>query len=352
MMNLYGLAKPFLFMFSPEQAHSLAIAALKAGIVPPLSDPRSRILSQTLWGLNFPNPVGLAAGFDKNAEVYRPMLSQGFGFVETGTVTPLAQPGNDKPRIFRLPEDDAVINRLGFNNKGLAYYIDQLKHRKISDGIVGANIGANKLSDDPINDYVIGLEKVLGLADYFTINISSPNTPGLRKLQGKEALDELLSKLKTVREKADLDKKPPLILKIAPDLDGSECEDIADIILKHEMDGLIVSNTTLSRDDLKSELKEEAGGLSGSPLFDLSTKVLSDMYKLTKGKIPLIGVGGISSGKEAYAKIKAGASLVQLYSALVYHGPGLATTINRELIALLKKDGLSNITEAIGIDHK
>lgn len=351
-MNLYGLAKPFLFMFSAEQAHSLAITALKSGLVPPSSDPRSSILSQNLWDICFPNPLGLAAGFDKNAEVYKPMLSQGFGFVETGTVTPLAQPGNEKPRIFRLPEDNAVINRLGFNNKGLDYYIEQLNKRNQSDGIVGANIGANKLSDDPINDYVVGLEKVLGLADYFTINISSPNTPGLRKLQGKEALDELLSKLKMVRKKADLDKKPPLILKIAPDLQKEECEDIADIILKHEMDGLIVSNTTLSRDGVTSSMKVESGGLSGAPLFDLSTKILSEMYMHTKGKIPLIGVGGVSSGKEAYAKIKAGASLVQLYSALVYHGPGLATTINRELIALLKKDGLSNITEAIGIDHK
>lgn len=351
-MSLYGLVKPILFMFSPEQAHSMAIAALKSGIIPPSSDPRSSILSQDLWGLHFPNPIGLAAGFDKNADVYKPMLAQGFGFVETGTVTPLAQPGNDKPRIFRLTEDNAVINRLGFNNKGLDYYISQLKKRDNAEGIVGANIGANKLSEDPINDYVIGLEKALGLADYFTINISSPNTPGLRKLQGKEALDELLSKLKDVREKAVLEKHTPLILKIAPDLDGSECEDIADIILKHEMDGLIVSNTTLSRDGLTSNMKNEEGGLSGAPLFNLSTKVLSEMYRLTKGKIPLIGVGGVSNGEEAYAKIKAGASLVQAYSGLIYQGLDLATTINRELIALLKKDGFSNVTEAIGIDHK
>ena len=351
-MSLYGLAKPFLFMFSAEQAHRFAITALKSGIIPHSSDPRSSIISQVIWDIHFPNPVGLAAGFDKNAEVYHQMLSQGFGFVETGTVTPIAQSGNDKPRIFRLTEDNAVINRLGLNNKGLDYYISQLKKRNSSEGIVGANIGANKLSEEPINDYVIGLEKVLGLADYFTINISSPNTPGLRKLQGKEALDELLSKLKNVREKANLQKNPPLILKIAPDLNGSECEDIADIILKHEMDGLIVSNTTLSRDGLTSTLKVEGGGLSGKPLFDLSTKVLSTMYGLTKGKIPLIGVGGVSSGAQAYAKIKAGASLVQLYSALVYHGPNLATKINRELIALVKKDGFSNITEAIGIDHK
>ncbi|MDG1859922.1 MAG: dihydroorotate dehydrogenase (quinone), partial [Emcibacteraceae bacterium] len=255
-MNLYSMAKPFLFMFSPERAHGIAITALKSGLLPKVPKCTSDRLSQSLWGLNFPNPIGLAAGFDKNAEVYAPMLGQGFGFVETGTVTPLPQSGNEKPRIFRLAEDEAVINRLGFNNRGLEFYISKLKGRDVSNGIVGANVGANKLSEDPINDYVIGLEQVLGLADYFTINVSSPNTPGLRKLQGREALDELLFKLKKIRDDAKLAQNPPLILKIAPDLDNSECEDIAEIILKHEMDGLIVSNTTLSRDDLKSNLKE------------------------------------------------------------------------------------------------
>lgn len=351
-MSLYDLAKPFLFLFSAERAHGLAILALKSGLLPNAHRAAPEALLQTLWGLEFPNPVGLAAGFDKNAEVYAPMLKQGFGFVETGTVTPLAQPGNEKPRIFRLTDDGAVINRLGFNNEGLEYYVNQLKARCIEDGIVGANIGANKLSEDQIEDYVIGLRRVLGLADYFTINISSPNTPGLRALQGREALDELLSRLKAVRDDAELKKVPPLLLKIAPDLDGNECEDIAEIILKHKMDGLIVSNTTLSRDGLKSPLMGEAGGLSGEPLFALSTDILSKMYSLTDGTIPLIGVGGISSGKQAYEKIKAGASLVQLYSALVYHGPGLVREINSDLEALLKKDGFSNITEAIGINHQ
>lgn len=351
-MSIYDLAKPFLFMLSPERAHSLAITALKMGMLPRVNEVHSDLLVQKIWGLNFPNPIGLAAGFDKNAEVYAPMLNQGFGFVETGTVTPLPQPGNEKPRIFRLKEDQAVINRLGFNNRGLDYYINQLKKRVKEDGIVGANIGANKLSDDPINDYVVGLGKVLGLADYFTINISSPNTPGLRALQGKDALDELLSKLKAVRDEIDGNIKPPLILKIAPDLDERECEDIAEIMIKHKMDGLIVSNTTLSRDGLTSSLKDESGGLSGTPLFELSTKILSNMYSLTGGKIPLVGVGGVSNGKQAYAKIKAGASLVQLYSALVYHGPPLAAKIAVELETLIKKDGLSNITEAIGLDHK
>ena len=266
-MSLYNLSKPFLFMFSPEMAHSIAIKALKFGLLPSSGSLKSAFLSQNLWGLHFPNPVGLAAGFDKNAEVYSPMLGQGFGFVETGTVTPLPQSGNDKPRIFRLSQDQAVINRLGFNNQGLDYYVHQLEKRNIAEGIIGANIGANKLSENPINDYVIGLKRVLGLADYFTINISSPNKPGLRALQGKEALDQLLSKLKIIRDGAKLDKMPPLILKIAPDLNSQECEDIAEIILKHQMDGLIVSNTTLSRDGLTSPLKDESGGLSGAPLF-------------------------------------------------------------------------------------
>ncbi|MCL4157051.1 UNVERIFIED_CONTAM: hypothetical protein GTU68_060527, partial [Idotea baltica] len=346
------LVKPFLFLFSAEKAHSLAILALKTGLLPGANRAQDKTLSQDLWGLYFPNPIGLAAGFDKNAEVYAPMLKQGFGFVETGTVTPLAQLGNEKPRIFRLAEDGAVINRLGFNNEGLDYYIDRLNSRCSKDGIVGANIGANKLSEDQIEDYVIGLKRVLGLADYFTINISSPNTPGLRALQGREALDELLSKLKAVRDDVKLEKIPPLFLKIAPDLDSKECEDVAEIILKHEMDGLIVSNTTLSRDGLTSTLRNEVGGLSGEPLFKLSTDILSKMYSLTDGQIPLIGVGGVSNGEQAYEKIKAGASLVQIYSALVYHGPGLVKEINSDLGMLLKKDGCNNIAEAIGINHQ
>lgn len=352
-MSLYDLAKPFLFSLSPERAHSLAIFALKNGLIPADKSLQSKDrIKQNIWGLSFPSPVGLAAGFDKNADVYQAMLKQGFGFVETGTVTPLPQSGNDRPRIFRLEEDCAVINRLGFNNKGLNYYIDRLKKRNTAMGIIGANIGANKNSKDPINDYVIGLKKVLGLADYFTINISSPNTPGLRALQGRDALDELLSKLKTVRKEAKLTKEPPLLLKIAPDLGLQECEDIAEIIIKHKMDGLIVSNTTLSRTGLKSDHKAESGGLSGSPLFEMSTNILSEMYRLTKGDIPLVGVGGISNAEHAYKKIKAGASLVQLYTALIYHGPALANQIAIGLDELLKKDGFSNVTEAIGSNHK
>jgi dihydroorotate dehydrogenase len=352
-MNFYKYLRSCLFLLSPEKAHSLAIFALKNGLLPkPSVDNNSRILSQTLWGLSFPNPIGLAAGFDKNAEVFDAMADQGFGFVETGTVTPLVQLGNPKPRIFRLTEDQAVINRLGFNNKGLEPFIRRLKMRKNSHHIVGANIGANKTSDDPVNDYVVGLRKLLGLADYFTINISSPNTPGLRALQGREALDELLGKLTMVRNSSDSAVAPPLFVKIAPDLNSHECQDIADIILKHHIDGLVVSNTTLAREDyLQSTYKLEVGGLSGKPMFEKSTKVLSDMYKFTAGKIPLIGVGGISTGKDAYTKIRAGASLVQVYSALIYHGPALPIKINAELERLLIADGFDNISQAIGIDH-
>ncbi|WP_138380445.1 quinone-dependent dihydroorotate dehydrogenase [Luteithermobacter gelatinilyticus] len=356
-MDLYALTRPLFFALSPETAHGLVIRLLKAGLVPAQGGGDDAALGISLWGLNFSNPLGLAAGFDKNAEVPDAMLAQGFGFVETGTVTPRPQPGNPKPRLFRLTEDEAIINRLGFNNKGLQRYAANLERRRLlaKEGIVGANIGANKDSEDPIADYVTGLERLLGLADYFTVNISSPNTPGLRKLQGREALDELLSRLMTVRNHAreKLSYLPPLLVKIAPDLDDKERSDIAEIILKHGIDGLIVSNTTVGlRDQLKSSFREETGGLSGQPLFEFSTQVLEDMYRLTEGRIPLIGVGGVSTGQQAYAKIRAGASLIQLYSALAYHGPGLVQKIKRELLACLREDGFSSVMEAVGAAHR
>ena len=355
-MGLYNIARSLLFTLPPETAHGLAIFGLKHGLVLADHHRDDDCLSLELWGMNFSNPVGLGAGFDKNAEVPCPMLAQGFGFVETGTVTPKPQTGNPKPRLFRLAEDRAVINRMGFNNMGLDVYANNLKRRAGlgKRGIVGANIGANKDSDDPIQDYVTCLKRLLGLASYFTINISSPNTPGLRKLQGREALDELLGRLVAVRSGAnDLENIPPLFVKIAPDLDQGECADIAEISLKHGMDGMIISNTTIGlRDQLSSEFAGESGGLSGAPLFDLSTEVLSHMYRLTDGKIPLIGVGGIQSGRDAYRKITAGASLVQLYSALVFHGPGLVRKIKLELTEALREDGYSSIRDAIGSDHK
>jgi len=352
-MDLYSLARPLIFSLSPERAHGLAIMMLKQGLLPTSHHMDDPILSNQLWGMDFPNPVGLAAGFDKNAEVPCAMIAQGFGLVETGTVTPRPQEGNDKPRLFRLSEDQAVINRMGFNNKGLEAYAANLKRRKGLNkcGIIGANIGANKDSEDPIQDYVTCLERLIGLANYFTINISSPNTPGLRALQGREALDELLSRLLHTRKAAN--STVPLLVKIAPDLDDGEKQDIADIILKHGMDGLIVSNTSVGlRDGLRDGQREEAGGLSGQPLFEMSTALLSHMYQLTEGRIPLVGVGGIASGAQAYAKIRAGASLVQLYSALVYHGPGLVRRIKKDLIKLLKQDGFTALEQAIGADHK
>ncbi|MCF8474398.1 MAG: quinone-dependent dihydroorotate dehydrogenase [Emcibacter sp.] len=355
-MGLYHIAKSLLFTLSPERAHGLALFGLKHGLVFSDHHRDDDILATNLWGINFSNPIGLAAGFDKNAEVICPMLAQGFGFVETGTVTPKPQDGNPKPRLFRLTEDQAVINRMGFNNLGLEVYAKNLKRRQKLEksGIVGANIGANKTSDDPIEDYVICLKKLLGLAHYFTLNISSPNTPGLRALQGKEALDNLLGRLMSVRDTAEnTPVRPPLLVKIAPDLDLGEQKNIAEMALKHGIDGLIISNTTIGlRDQLKSEFSGESGGLSGVPLFDLSTDILSDMYRLTEGKVPLIGVGGIQSGHDAYRKIRAGASLVQLYSALVFHGPGLVRKIKLELRDELIKGGFKSIKDAVGSDHK
>lgn len=356
-MGLYNLTRSLLFSLSPERAHGLAIFGLKHGLVFADHHLDDEILASRLWGMDFPNPVGLAAGFDKNAEVACAMLAQGFGFVETGTVTPKPQAGNPKPRLFRLTEDQAVINRMGFNNLGLDVYARNLKRRAGLGkcGIVGANIGANKDSDDPISDYVACLKRLLGLANYFTINISSPNTPGLRKLQGRAALDELLGRLSDVRQEysSENDLSPPLLVKIAPDLDADERQDIAETILKHKMDGLIISNTTIGlRDGLTSPQAGEAGGLSGIPLFDLSTEILSDMYRRTEGKIPLIGVGGITSGQDAYRKIRAGASLVQFYSAMVFQGPAVVCRIKLELVEELKKNGFKSLQDAIGSDHK
>jgi len=354
-MGLYNFARSLLFALSPERAHGLALFGLKCGFIFSDHHRDDAVLATRLWGMDFANPVGLAAGFDKNAEVACAMLAQGFGFVETGTVTPKPQAGNAKPRLFRLLEDQAVINRMGFNNPGLDVYARNLKRRAGLGkcGIVGANIGANKDSPDRTADYVTCLRRLLGLASYFTINISSPNTPGLRALQGRDALDDLLGQLVAVREEAGGITRPPLLVKIAPDLDDEERRDIAEIILKNDIDGVIVSNTTTGlRNGLTSEFSGETGGLSGKPLFDLSTKLLSDMYRLTGGKIPLIGVGGISSGADAYQKIRAGASLVQLYSALVFHGPGLVREIKSDLTELLKKDGFACLQDAVGIDHK
>ncbi|MBT3790334.1 MAG: quinone-dependent dihydroorotate dehydrogenase [Alphaproteobacteria bacterium] len=353
MIDLYPLVSPFLKHIDPETAHRLTIRALRTGLVPDQSAPDEQILRIDALGLSFPNPVGLAAGFDKNAEVPDAMLGQGFGFVEIGSVTPLPQYGNPRPRLFRLPEDGAVINRNGFNNEGVEVVTSRLEARSNKRGILGANVGANKDSEDRIADYVTGIQRLAGLSDYITINISSPNTPGLRDLQGKAEMDELLTRCCAARDElAVVDGvRKSLVVKVAPDLDDLGREVIAEAVMTHGIDGLIVSNTTLSRDGLENANKSEVGGMSGIPLFALSTEVLRDMYRLTRGSVILIGAGGIASGADAYAKIRAGASLVQFYTALAYAGPRLVVTIKQELAALLQRDGFSSVADAVGADH-
>jgi len=305
-------------------------------------------LAQRLWGLDFPNPVGLAAGYDKDARVPDAMLRLGFGFTEVGTVTPRPQPGNPKPRAFRLEEDQAIINRMGFNSRGLDPVVDRLSRRARS-GIVGVNLGKNRDTADAAADYAEGVLRAARLADYLVVNLSSPNTPGLRELQGREILAKLLSRLIGVREETKC--RVPLLVKIAPDLSLEECRDIAQVALDTGLDGLIVSNTTLARPDLVSRHAHEAGGLSGRPLLAPSTGLLADMYRLTRGRLPLIGVGGIASPADAYAKIRAGASLVQLYTAMVFAGPDLVGQIKSGLVGLLQRDGFGSIAEAVGTAH-
>lgn len=349
-MNLAGLAfslaRPVLHALDAERAHGLTIAALKMGLVPsPAPRPRPE-LAQRLFGLAFPNPLGLAAGFDKNAEVAEAALRLGFGFVEVGTVTPRPQIGNPKPRLFRLAEDRAVINRMGFNNEGHA----QMRRRLVGPrpGIIGVNIGANKDSDDRVADYVAGYRCFAGLADYVTVNISSPNTPGLRNLQGKGELDTLLARLGEAREAVGI--KPPILLKIAPDLSESEIGQIAEACLAGPVAGVIISNTTIGRPPLRSSHAGETGGLSGSPLFALATRQLARFYLVTGGGIPLIGVGGIEDAETAWTKIRAGASLLQLYSALVYKGPALVEEILEGLAAKLTSAGYGAVEEAVGCE--
>jgi dihydroorotate dehydrogenase len=349
-MSLFDLARPVLFALEPEKAHALTIAALRTGLLrAPRTFGANRLATQA-FGLEFPNPVGLAAGFDKHAEVPCAMLGLGLGFVEAGTVTPRPQPGNPRPRIFRLREDEAVINRFGFNSVGHDRFAANLsRQRRACRGIVGVNIGANKDSGDPIEDYVAGISRFADMADYLVVNISSPNTPGLRDLQRKEHFAKLLGRVQDARQAAR--RRPPLLVKIAPDLDESELGAIVDTACETGMDGLIVSNTTIDRpSSLRAAQAGETGGLSGRPLFEKSTAMLRAAYRLSGGKLPLVGVGGISSGDDAYAKIRAGATLVQLYTALVYQGPALITRIGARLEELLARDGLSRIADVVGAD--
>lgn len=355
MISFADVLMPVLRSFDPEVAHGFALFGLRLGFGPRQGKPDDSILATEVWGRKFSNPVGIAAGFDKNAEAVRPLYRAGFGFVEIGSVCPRPQPGNPKPRLFRLTEDRAVINRMGFNSKGLSYAHKRLAalHRGALPGPLGVNLGKNKTSQDAAADYAETARALAPFADYLVINVSSPNTPGLRALQGREELETLI---RAVR-RAAADSLPegshiPLLVKIAPDLTSEDCKDVAAVAHNEKLDGLIVSNTTIARpDSLKSNLAGEVGGLSGAPLFEPSTRLLGEMYKLTDGKIPLVGVGGISSGRQAYMKIRAGASLVQLYSALVYEGPGLLLRIKRELAECLRKDGFSSVAGAVGADH-
>jgi dihydroorotate dehydrogenase len=340
---------PIVRLLPPETAHRATICALGFRNTPHAPVPEPARLRVRLWNRDFPNPVGLAAGFDKNAEVPDAMLRYGFGFVETGTVTPRPQPGNPKPRLFRLIEDRALINRLGFNNEGLDAVRARLARRRGRGGIVGANIGKNKESEDATTDYVAGVAALAPLADYLVVNVSSPNTPGLRDLQRKATLLALISALQAARAKAVPSDPPPLLLKIAPDLAEDERQEIAEAALETGIDGLVISNTTVARPaTLRSPLAREAGGLSGPPLFAASTALVADVHRRTGGRVPIVGVGGISSATDAYAKIRAGASLVQLYTALVYQGPGLIERIKRELASMLERDGHASVADAVG----
>ena len=357
MIDLFPIVGPVLRSIDPETAHGLTVKALSRGLVPPVREKDDSILRTRVLGLDFANPVGLAAGFDKNAEVVDAMLGLGFGFVEAGSVTPRPQPGNPKPRLFRVPEQGAVINRMGFNNEGLEVFAQRLERRLASGrkapGIVGANLGKNKDTVEAADDYVLGVKRVAALADYLVVNVSSPNTPGLRALQGRDPLRTLLGRVLDARAACKLSKNPPVLLKIAPDLTDEDKADIAAVALESGIDGLIVSNTTIARPaEIPEPLRSEAGGLSGKPLFAPSTAVLGEMYRLTGGKLPLVGAGGIASGADAYAKIRAGASLVQLYSALVYHGAALVGAIKTDLAALLRRDGFASLADAVGADHR
>jgi len=344
--GLFGLGQALLLAFDPERAHDLALKTLELGVYPRQAVPDDPRLRQTVFGLDFPNPIGMAPGFDKNARVPRQLLDMGFGFTEVGTLTPDAQPGNEAPRVFRSFEDCAIVNRLGFNNEGHEAALIRLKKRQ--PGIVGVNLGANRDSTDRISDYVEGIVRMSPVASYFAVNISSPNTPGLRDLQAPQKLDELLTKVQTAR-KALGDSAPPLLVKLAPDLPDADLPEVVAVIQNNDANGLIISNTTLARDGLHDEaLIREAGGLSGQPLFDRATRMLARVYQITEGKLPLIGVGGITSGETALAKIEAGASLIQLYTGLVFEGPGLIGRIKDTLVAAMAREKAQTLKPLIG----
>ncbi len=345
---MFSILRPLLFNLDPETAHDLAIKSLKLNPLPSnlFSVKDEQMLEISLFGKNFPNPIGLAAGFDKSAEAYNSLLKLGFGFVEVGTVTPLKQFGNPKPRIFRLENDAALINRLGFNNDGM----DAIKNRIKSEGkigILGINIGPNKDTKDQKMDFCQGLKNFFDIADYITINISSPNTKDLRDFHEKEKLKDLLSSLNKIKN--DNKIKTPLLLKVSPDIEDKHISEISDLAIENYISAVVLTNTTNgNRNNLNSKNKNEEGGLSGEPLHQISTNLIKKFYKQLNGKIPIIGVGGVNSGKSAYEKIIAGASLLQLYTSFVYRGPSTAKDIKKELIQILKAEGVNNLKEVIG----
>eukprot|EP00058_Branchiostoma_floridae_P019413 XP_002604903.1 hypothetical protein BRAFLDRAFT_264353 [Branchiostoma floridae] len=349
---------PCLRLVSAESAHVLAVKTASWGLAPKAWQHKDSPILVRVWDRQFRNPIGLAAGFDKHGEAVDGLLSMGFGFVEVGSITPQPQDGNPKPRVFRLLEDKAIINRYGFNSIGHEAVFERLQRRAesmSSKGILGINLGKNKTSPDAVGDYVEGVQKFGALADYLVINVSSPNTPGLRTLQGRQELEQLIDKVLEARRSLSCERKPPLLVKIAPDLTQQDKEDIAAVATRQKcaVDGLIVTNTTISRPEtLQSTNKTETGGLSGPPVRHMSTETVRDMYKLTKGQLPIIGVGGVSCGADAYEKIRAGASLVQLYTAMAYQGPPVVNRIKRELEKLLREDGFTSVSEAVGADHR
>ena len=354
-MTGYGLAQALLRRLDPESAHDLSLWLLRCGLGPRSPGPDDPILATRVWGREFPNPIGLAAGFDKNAAVVGPMMGLGFGFIEVGTITPAPQPGNPRPRVFRLAEDEAVINRLGFPSAGMAVVADRLKRwrAKGSDALLGVNLGHNRNSEDVAGDYAAGARALGPWCDYLVINVSSPNTPGLRALQGRAELERLLERVQAALDEAVPEAAPPLLVKIAPDLSAADTADIAAVALERNLAGLIVSNTTVARPaQLSGRHRSEPGGLSGRPLFAPATATLGDIYRLTEGKVPLVGVGGVAGAADAYAKIRAGASLVQIYTVLAYQGPGLVTRIKAGLAALLRRDGYASLAEAVGADRR
>ena len=346
---MFSILRPYIFSLDPEVAHDLAIKSLKFNFIPEsfFQVPGEEILETTFLGSKLKNPIGLAAGFDKSAEVYNSLYKFGFGFVEAGTVTPRKQLGNPKPRMFRLERDKALINRLGFNNDGLDIVSKRISSNS-PNRMLGINIGPNKDTKNKIDDFSICLLELHSKAHYITINISSPNTEGLRDFHEKDSLSKLLENLTKIKKSKKI--KKPLLIKISPDINSKDISQINELIFKYNLDGIILSNTTdNNRDNLEDVRKNEKGGLSGLPLKDISTEIIKKFYKETKGKVPIVGVGGIDSGKSAFEKIAAGADVVQLYTGMIYNGPGVVKKIKKELIDILKKENIKNIDQAVGI---